>query len=214
MQWRMVLRRVPTRSLTVVGDVRQTAAVAGTTSWDRLVEAHPSLPVRQVELSVNYRTPEPIMAAATAVLRATEPGAPLPECARREGAPPWVRPARGDLAAEVASAVVDEQAQLTGGTFAVIAPRERLVEIAMTVEAALPGTSFGSEVDLGAPCVVITPEQAKGLEFDGVLVVDPATILAGRRGASALYVAMTRATQRLGLLCDGAVPEALVPLAR
>ncbi|WP_022917929.1 HelD family protein [Ruania albidiflava] len=213
MQWRMVLRRVPTRSLTVVGDVHQTAAVAGTTAWDQLVTDHPSLQVRQVELSINYRTPEPVMVAATEVLRAAEPGALLPECARTEGAPPWVRIAQGDLAGELASAVVEEQQQVTGGTFAVIAPRERLVEMAMTVEGALPGTSFGSEVDLTAACVVLTPEQAKGLEFDGVLVVDPATILAGRRGVNGLYVAMTRATRRLGLLCDGPVPEELAGVA-
>lgn len=209
MQWRMVLRRVPTRSLTVVGDVHQTAAVAGTTSWDELTREHPSLTVRQVELSINYRTPEPIMATAVDLLRTVDSGALLPECARTEGDPPWVRSTHGDFAEQLARAVVDEQQQVSGGTLAVIAPRERLVEIAMTVEAALPGTSFGSEVDLTAPCVVLTPEQAKGLEFDGVLVADPATILAGRRGVNALYVAMTRATQRLGQLCDGPVPAAL-----
>lgn len=209
MQWRMVLRRVPTRSLTVVGDVHQTAAVAGTTAWDQLAQENPSLAIRQVELTVNYRTPEPIMAAAVDLLRTVDGDALLPECARTTGDPPWVRPAQGDFAADLAHAVVDEQQRVAGGTLAVIAPRERLVETAMTVEAALPGTSFGAEVDLTAPCVVLTPEQAKGLEFDGVLVADPATILGGRRGVNALYVAMTRATQRLGLLCDGPVPAAL-----
>ena len=209
MQWRMVLRRVPTRSLTVVGDVHQTAAVAGTTAWDELAQENPSLAIRQVELTVNYRTPEPIMAAAVDLLRTVDPGALLPECARTAGDPPWVRPARGDFAEDLARAVVDEHERVSGGTLAVIAPRERLVEIAMTVEAALPGASFGTDVDLTAPCVVLTPEQAKGLEFDGVLVADPATILAGRRGVNALYVAMTRATQRLGQLCDGPVPAAL-----
>src|SRR5699024_2413107 len=193
--------------------VHQTSAVAGTTTWDQLVADHPSLQVRQVELSINYRTPEPVMAAATEVLRTAEPGALLPECARNQGAPPWVRSAPGELAGELASAVVDEQEQGAGGTFAVIAPAERLVEMAMTVEDALPGASFGPEVDLTAPCAVLTPEQAKGLEFDGVLVVDPGTILAGRRGVDGLYVAMTRATRRLGLLCDGPVPEELAGLA-
>ncbi|WP_147919087.1 HelD family protein [Ruania zhangjianzhongii] len=209
MQWRMVLRRVPTRSLTVVGDVHQTAAVAGTTAWDELADANPSLAIRQVELSINYRTPEPMMAAAVDLLRTVEPDALLPECARTAGAPPWVRPSQGEFAEDLARAVVDEQHQVADGTFAVVAPHERLVEIAMIVEAALPGASFGADVDLRAPCVVLTPEQAKGLEFDGVLVADPATILDGRRGVNGLYVAMTRATQRLGLLCDGPVPPAL-----
>ena len=209
MQWRMVLRRVPTRSLTVVGDVHQTAAVAGTTAWDQLAEQHPSLSIRQVELSINYRTPEPIMTGAVDLLRSVQPDALLPECARTTGDPAWVRTGQGEFSTELAHAVVDEQHRVAGGTFAVVAPRERLVEIAMTVEAAVPEASFGAEMDLRAPCVVLTPEQAKGLEFDGVLVADPATILRGRRGVNALYVAMTRATQRLGLLCDGPVPAVL-----
>ena len=209
MQWRMVLRRVPTRSLTVVGDVHQTAAVAGTTAWDQLAEQNPSLAIRQVELSINYRTPEPIMTAAVDLLRTVQPDALLPECARTAGNPAWVRSGPGEFSTELARAVVDEQQRVAGGTFAVVAPRERLVEIAMTVEATVPEASFGAEVDLRAPCVVLTPEQAKGLEFDSVLVADPGTILHGRRGVNALYVAMTRATQRLGLLCDGPVPAAL-----
>ncbi|UFU06419.1 HelD family protein [Ruania halotolerans] len=213
MQWRMVLRRVPSGSMTVVGDIHQTAAVAGTTSWEALADAHAHRKWRHTELTVSYRTLAPIMDAALPVLHALDATATTPVCARRDGERPWLRTAHGDLVGEVGAAVVSERDALGGGTFAVIAPPERLVEIAMAVEMAVPGASFGAEVDTTAPCVVLTPQQAKGLEFDGVLVVDPGTILAGRRGHSGLYVAMTRPTRRLGLLVDGDIPEVLRHLA-
>ncbi|SEE73253.1 HelD family protein [Ruania alba] len=211
MQWRMVLRRVPSGSMTVVGDVHQTAAVAGTTSWDTLAAEHDHRRWHRRELTISYRTPAPIMAAALPVLHALDPSASTPTCARTEGDHPWLRTTHGDLADQVRTAVGAERD--AGGTFAVIAPHERLVEIAMAVEQAVPGASFGSEVDTTAPCVVLTPQQAKGLEFDRVLVVDPGTILAGRRGHSRLYVAMTRPTRELGLLVDGEVPAELAHLA-
>src|SRR5699024_5192748 len=203
MQWRMVLRRVPSQSLTVVGDVHQTAAGAGTTSWQELTRSQPQLRWHPVELTINYRTPEPIMHAATDMARRA--GDPVPQftCARSEGPEPRIggtqpRPddsqprsdaTDADFATTLARWAVEEAGE---GTFAVIAPPERLVEIAMIIEDAVPGTQFGPEVDLRSPCVVITPQQAKGLEFDGVLVADPTTILAQERGSHGLYVAMTR----------------------
>src|SRR5690625_2776906 len=220
MQWRMVLRRVPSQSLTVVGDVHQTAAGAGTTSWQELARSQPQLRWHPVELTINYRTPEPIMQAATDMARRA--GDPVPQftCARSEGPEPRIggtqpRPddsqprsdaTDADFATTLARWAVEEAGQ---GTFAVIAPPERLVEIAMIIEDAVPGTQFGPEVDLRSPCVVITPQQAKGLEFDGVLVADPTTILSQERGSHGLYVAMTRPTQRLAVLADGPLPAQL-----
>ncbi|QOR70649.1 AAA family ATPase [Ruania alkalisoli] len=218
MQWRMVLRRVPSGSMTVVGDVHQASAVAGTTSWAELADQFGHRRWRHTELTISYRTPEPIMAAAHELLRTLHPDATAPVCARSTGEKPWVRTTRGDLAAEVGAAVVNEMAQLDG-TFAVIVPPERLVEYAMATELAVPGTTFGPDArtDGASGCVVLTPLQAKGLEFDGVLVVDPAAILAGGTSSgpsnsSALYVAMTRPTTRLGILCGPQVPEELVHL--
>ena len=219
MQWRMVLRRVPSGSMTVVGDVHQASAVAGTTSWAELADRFGHRRWRHTELTISYRTPEPIMAAAHELLRTLDPDATAPVCARSTGEKPWVRTTTGDLTAEVGAAVVEEMAQVSG-TFAVIVPPERLVEYAMATELAVPGTTFGPDTrtDGAAGCVVLTPPQAKGLEFDGVLVVDPAAILAGgtttsgRSNASALYVAMTRPTTRLGILCGPRVPDELAHL--
>lgn len=207
MQWRMVLRRVPSKSLTVVGDVHQTSAGAGTDSWETLTRAEPQLQWNPVELTINYRTPEPIMRAATRMASRAGAAVPTSHCARTDGTEPQIRATDGDFAVALGHWAAAE-AQLEG-TLAVIAPPERLVEIAMIVEDSVPGAVFGPEVDLHTPCVVLTPQQAKGLEFDAVLVADPATILAADRGVNALYVAMTRPTQRLNVLCEGPVPEAL-----
>jgi hypothetical protein len=74
----------------------------------------------------------------------------------------------------------------------------------------VPGVSFGESPDLTSPAVVLGARQAKGLEFDSVLVADPAAILAGSpRGRNDLYVAMTRSTQRLGVLHPGRPPAEL-----
>jgi superfamily I DNA/RNA helicase len=83
----------------------------------------------------------------------------------------------------------------------VIAPPARAAETAATLGLA-PGP------DLDAPVAVLTPEQAKGLEFDSVIIVDPAGIeQASPRGRADLYVALTRTTRRLGLIGTGEMPR-------
>jgi superfamily I DNA/RNA helicase len=79
-----------------------------------------------------------------------------------------------------------------------------------SARAALPTAATGDEADLSDPVAVLTVRQAKGLEFDSVLVVEPAAMLAGSpRGTGDLYVALTRATARLGVLHTGDIPPAL-----
>ena len=86
------------------------------------------------------------------------------------------------------------------GRLALIAPRELHEEIAATLDGVTPG----AEPDLTLPVVLLSPREAKGLEFDHVLVVEP-----GRFGTSDLYVALTRATQRLGIVHREALPDTL-----
>jgi superfamily I DNA/RNA helicase len=103
-------------------------------------------------------------------------------------------------AAEAAAEMADD-----GGTLAVIVPPSRLEAVAER----LPGTS-GAAADLTAGPVVLTPTEAKGLEFDAVLVVDPAGIVEeGVRGLNDLYVALTRATRSLGVVHPGELPAHL-----
>jgi hypothetical protein len=100
-----------------------------------------------------------------------------------------------------------------GGQLAVIVPDTRIAELGAAVSRAVPDVPFGGNPDLTSPVVLLGATQAKGLEFDSVLIADPAAILAGSpRGRNDLYVAMTRSTQRLGVLHPGQPPAELAAL--
>jgi DNA helicase IV len=187
MDWRVLMRRCPGRSFTVVGDLAQRRSVAGATSWQAALQ--PYVPGRWEyrSLSVNYRTPEEIMTVAAALLNEFAPGVQPPESVRACGVRPWSRQVTDDeLSTAIEEFVLDEAAR--EGTSIVIGPP------------GVPGT--------------VPASQTKGLEFDAVLVVEPQWILAdGPRGAAELYVALTRATQRLGVLHRDPLPQALTGLA-
>ncbi|MDT7792648.1 MAG: hypothetical protein QOD59_2084 [Mycobacterium sp.] len=187
MDWRVLMRRCPHRSFTVVGDLAQRRSVAGATSWDTMME--PYVPDRWVyrSLSVNYRTPAEIMTVAAALLADFAPGVQPPESVRACGVQPWSKRVTVDeMPTAIEEFVRDEAARV--GTSVVIGPP------------GVPGAVLASET--------------KGLEFDAVLVVEPERIIAdGPRGAAELYVALTRATQRLGVLHHGPLPQALNGLA-
>lgn len=183
MDWRVLMRRCPGKSFTIVGDLAQRRSAAGSTSWDETLA--PYAPGRWVyrPLSVNYRTPAEIMAVAAAVLAEFAPEVRPPESVRACGVAPWSLAVTAD---ELPAAIAEfERAEAEReGTSVVIGPP------------GMPGTVPASET--------------KGLEYDAVLVVDPERIiLDGPRGAAELYVALTRATQRLGVLHEGPLPEVL-----
>ncbi|HLU95558.1 MAG TPA: ATP-binding domain-containing protein [Thermobifida alba] len=212
MAWRTVLRRVPTRSLTVVGDIAQTSSPAGARSWAQVLDPHLGGRWREERLTVNYRTPAEIMAVAADVLAEVAPDVAPPESVRDGGTPPRaVRVAEGALAAELPPVVAAESAAVGTGRLAVIAPAARLGEL----RRALPDAVFGAASDvLDSPVAVLTPVQAKGLEFDAVVVVDPAGIVAAApQGGRDLYVAITRATRRLTVVHEGPLPPVLKRLA-
>jgi DNA helicase IV len=183
MDWRVLMRRCPGKSFTIVGDLAQRRSEAGATSWDAMLE--PYVPDRWVyrSLSVNYRTPAEIMNVAAALLAEFAPEVQPPESVRACGVQPWSRRVTDEeLATAIEEFVRDEAGR--EGTSVVIGPP------------GVPGT--------------VAPAETKGLEFDAVLVVEPQRILAsGPRGAAELYVALTRATQRLGVLHRDPLPQAL-----
>ncbi len=197
MAWRLLMRRSPTRSMTLVGDPAQTSEAGGVGAWADILGPYVEDRWEHTRLGVNYRTPAEIMDVAAAVVRAEHPDFEPPGSVRSTGVRPWAR-ATDDLPGAVAEAV----AELTPaeGRLAVIAPRETHRALA----ARLDGVTAGAEPDLTHDVVLLDPRQAKGLEFDSVLVVEP-----GRYGTSDLYVALTRATQRLGVLHTGPLPRAL-----
>ncbi|HEY9483354.1 MAG TPA: ATP-binding domain-containing protein, partial [Micromonosporaceae bacterium] len=208
MAWRALMRRCPSRSMTLVGDVAQTSAAAGTTSWDAALRPYVADRWRRTELTVNYRTPAEIMAVAADVLRDIDPTLAVPTSIRAVGEAPWRR-AVASIAAGVRDAVDAEIGHLGDGRLAVIVPEACLDD----VRAALPEAATGDDTDLTASVVVLTVRQAKGLEFDSVIVVEPAAIVgASARGGNDLYVAITRATRRLGVVHTAAVPPALATI--
>jgi hypothetical protein len=196
MAWRMLIRRCPSRSMTVVGDLNQTGAAGGAGSWAQVLDPAAGGRWRTARLTVNYRTPKSAMALAAALL---PPGTELPVSVRDSGEAPWCASEGADLAM-----LVRREAELTGdGRVAVIAPPARLAQTAAAI-----GVDPGPDLD--APVTVLTPEVAKGLEFDSVVVIDPAGIeQASPRGRADLYVALTRTTRRLGLVTGGDVPRGL-----
>ncbi len=197
MAWRLLMRRSPTRSMTLVGDPAQTSEAGGVGSWERILDPYVEDRWEHHRLGVNYRTPAEVMEVAAAVVRDAHPGFEPPSSVRATGVKPWAR-AAADLPAATAEAV--EELTPEEGRLAVIAPRE----LHRALAARLDGVTAGAEPDLTHQVVLLDPRQAKGLEFDSVLVVEP-----GRYGTSDLYVALTRATQRLGVLHSEPLPEPL-----
>jgi DNA helicase IV len=209
MQWRLLLRRGPTRSFTIVGDIAQAASSSAASTWkDALGPLLAGSPEadrwRLEELTVNYRTPSQIASAAESMAIAHGLQVTPSRAVRSSEWPIEIVPT-------AAEAVRRDRAIGAGGTLAVIVLQPQLRELATELIA-----EFGSAIGVGAigltrDIAVITPQEAKGLEFDSVVVVDPAAILAAtERGAGALYVAMTRATQRLYLVSDGDLPAGIL----
>jgi DNA helicase IV len=209
MQWRLVARRVPGRSMTVVGDVAQTGSAAGTTAWADVLDTVAEGRWRLEELTVNYRTPAEVMELATALLEAHGIAVKPARSAREATWPPSAVLVPGGSPQAAASAAVAavraDDAALDGGRYAVVIPRDGYERLAADVAAALAG-----EPVLAGRVDVLTVDEVKGLEFDGVTVVDPQAVVdASPRGVNDLYVALTRPTQRLTVLHPGALPPGL-----
>jgi DNA helicase IV len=214
MLWRTLARRVPSRSMTVVGDLAQTGSAAGASSWDEVLDPLAPGRWRVAELTVNYRTPAKIMGPAAEMLAAAGVPVRAPQAAREGDWEPLAVEIDGDpsaLAEAVVRSVAADDQALGGGQFAVILTRQAHPDIAERVRKIFSDReSLGV---LGERISVLTVDEAKGLEFDAVTVVDPAAIIAeSPRGASDLYVALTRPTQRLTVLHRGDLPEGLTTL--
>jgi DNA helicase IV len=211
MAWRVVMRRIPTRSLTVVGDVAQRGSAAGARSWAQMLDPYVKGRWHEELLTVNYRTPAEIMAVAADVLAVVAPGEHPPESVRTEGVPPQlVRVTDVTRAlAEVVDATLADMGE--DGRLAVIAPGARIADLAR----ALPQAVAGDHPDvLDSRVALLTVTQSKGLEFDRVVLADPAGVIARSPvGGHDLYVAITRATHRLTVVYEGELPAVLGRLA-
>ncbi|GAA4830483.1 HelD family protein [Saccharopolyspora rosea] len=214
MAWRALMRRCPSRSMTLVGDVAQTGALGGARDWDEVLHPYVQDRWQLAELTVNYRTPAEIMALAGTVLSEMDTDLEVPRSVRTSGHEPWTRRvAAADLADRLPEVVAEELREVGEGRLAVLMPPELLDGIGADVAERIPGAVVGTRPDgLESPAVLLTVEQAKGLEFDSVVLVDPDGVLAeSERGLNDLYVALTRATQRLGIVHTGDLPDVLAP---
>lgn len=215
MAWRSLLRRVPTRSLTIVGDVAQTTATAGAHSWAAQLDPVLRTSWRLNELTVNYRTPAEV--ADTARRVAVAAGLPVsPLTSARDVDDSLVVEERSDFVAAVVERTEKLVADVTdssgAGRIAVVAVDARLEAIADALRAAGQRPALGtgsSAADLDAPLVVLSPREAKGLEFDVVVLVEPAEVLEASAGD--LYVAMTRPTRALHVFHDRPLPRGWAP---
>ncbi|MGH3904495.1 MAG: HelD family protein [Pseudonocardiaceae bacterium] len=210
MAWRVLMRRSPSRSITVVGDIAQTGDRSGASSWHEVLGPYVADRWRLEQLTINYRNPAEIAELADRVLAALDVGIAAPQSVRRTGvAPRFVQVTA--LPAELPSVVADELAAVGDGRVAVLVPAAQVDELGVVVEAGIPGAVGAGDID--APVTVLSVAQAKGLEFDAVVLVDPAAMLAeSPRGLNDVYVALTRATHRLCIVHPDELPEVLAPL--
>ena len=220
MAWRLIMRRCPTRSMTIVGDIAQTGDLAGAASWQDALGPFVAKRFKLEQLTVNYRTPAEIAAVADDVLAAIDPTLAAPRSVRATGVPPRAVLADRGLSDAVAAVLADEAAGLgdrdaddagdvPAGRVAVLAPTARVADLRARVLPDAGGDGSG-EPDLDAPVVVLPVSAAKGLEFDAVVLVEPAELVAeSPRGLNDLYVALTRATQRLTVVHRAPLPPVL-----
>jgi DNA helicase IV len=268
MLWRLLWRRCPTKTATLVGDLAQAASPAAARSWTAMLRPHIGDRFRVERLTVNYRTPREIMDVAADVLAAADPGARPPESVRSAGrTPSAVRvpapapaeasapasapasagadaPADGGMVDTVVGEAVRSAGEAGDGRVAVICPAELVGPVRAALAEAAPGlvgpaapasrgvppqarragrgtaaaAADGTPPEpfdpLDARVAVVTVADCKGLEFDAVVLAEPAGILAGpTRGAADLYVALTRATRFLTVVHTADLPPMLGRLA-
>jgi len=190
MQWRMLRRRGPQASWTLVGDLAQSSWPDLDESRRAMSEIGGSAPHRTFRLSTNYRSPAEVFDLAAQVVRRSYPDADLPDAVRSTGFEPVLLDAPGhDLAGGLDAQLAALTAQVEG-TIGVIAPPSRLGSL---LDADLPSVRAAA-----GRISFVLPLDAKGLEYDGVVVVSPDEIIAeSPGGVRVLYVALTRPTQRL-----------------
>jgi len=223
---RVIGRRSPSGSMTLVGDVAQSTTPAGQDRWSS-VFGHLGVDAAGgaiADLTIGYRVPEPILTVANRLLEHTGVDTTESRSVRRSGEPPtWHRvdvgvtgsSATGSLAAKVVDVAVATKRRRR--VSAIVASSEHHAAIRQALaEHGLRAVDHVHDLDANE-LPVFDPERVKGLEFDGVIVVNPHEILGEgiadavtARGARLLYVAMTRAVQELHFVTDALPPDVLL----
>lgn len=203
MQWRMIGRRAQPMSMTIVGDFAQASLPGACEDWDEVISILSDVnrtTAQTVLLSINYRTPAEVMELAHDVMREVSPELAQTEAVREVGQAPFV------ATLEQPMSLVKERVRLgreAGGTIAVIADPSLHEELERELSEYSASSDPTHAID--SPVGVLKASDAKGLEFDHVIVVDPHAIVGDVRrpsGWKSLFVTFTRATQTLSVLMD------------
>ena len=202
MQWRLLARRCPMKSFTIVGDIAQSSRRDAAGSWASVLAPEFGDRWRLEELTVNYRSPARVMRWAAQVARAAGLEVSHPRAVREgDHRPRLVTEPGGDVAALALEAVEVERNRVPEALTAVIAPAGQTGELLTALRERWGEAAVDTAPLPGVAIVVATPWETKGLEFDTVVLVSPERIVADARGVVGdLYVAMTRATQSLSVV--------------
>ncbi|HSL56628.1 MAG TPA: hypothetical protein VK866_02180, partial [Acidimicrobiales bacterium] len=213
MALRMLARRAPHGSITVLGDLAQATAPGAQQRWDDVAGHLGATEWELAELDVGYRVPGPVLDLAARLLPFAAPHVRPTRAIRSHGEEPWITPVPdpGDLAGAVGERV-GHLAQ-EWGTVGIIATTDLHDPIAAALDAAGLAHGRGARVGLDEAVTLLDPATAKGLELDAVGVVEPGRVIAEggdpAAGARALYVAMTRCVQHLSVVHAEPLPPAL-----
>jgi DNA helicase IV len=211
MELRALARRCPSRSMTILGDLAQATAPGAQSSWAAAVGHLGSPPTAAIEeLELGYRVPKPILDVANRLLPTVAPGVRASQSVRLDGDAPTVVPVGAhELATRVAEVVRDQAA--SWGSVGVVVPEPLIGGVEDALAAAAVPFGDGRRGTMGDIVTVLEPPAAKGLEFDAMVVVEPAAFLSeGPVGGRLLYIALTRAVQQLTIVHTAELPAALM----
>ncbi|MBP6487230.1 MAG: AAA family ATPase [Ilumatobacteraceae bacterium] len=212
MQLRMVSRRSLNGSMTVVGDIAQATGALAPDDWDDILRHLPATRgARVIGLSVGYRIPAQIMELANKVMMAATPSLRAPTSVRAgDEHPEYVHVAGSELLTAVVAATKDLDADVGEGNIAIVVPDAMFEAVSGALAAAGIEHGKATRTGLEMGITVVPVSVVKGLELDGVVVVEPADIVAGeQQGLRALYVALTRSTKRLTIVHAKPLPAAM-----
>ncbi|MFZ6005018.1 MAG: HelD family protein [Actinomycetota bacterium] len=210
MELRAVARRCPTRSMTVLGDLAQATAPAAQSSWEDAVRHLGSPSTASIEeLELGYRVPKPILDFANKLLPHAAPGVRPARSVRVDGQAPRLAAVGSD---ELAAAVASVVAELAGAwsSVGVVVPEALVDRVGASLRLSQVAFGDAGKGGLSEAVTLLLPDEAKGLEFDAVVVVEPSDVFEGTEaGGRLLYIALTRAVQELAIVHARPLPAAL-----